>query len=185
MSKTSVILSFLCVGLTGCWFQSPRTPPSTGTRSSTGSLGKYKFSSPAEVKAFNSEIVGWLSQRGYAPWTNQTYDAIVGSGEWKMPGLLMSHHYNATNQVWVFIPECYRADGNIQIVGYHMSLQGLLEELNKHQGNFLSAQKEFEKRFPSTWEYTTPNAEPDGPASGSQPIRSETSRTSSAAGSRR
>jgi len=31
----------------------------------------------------------------------------------------------------------------------------------------------------------TPNAEPDGPANGSQPIRSETNRTSSAAGSRR
>ena len=32
---------------------------------------------------------------------------------------------------------------------------------------------------------TASNAEPDGPASGSQPIRSETNRTSSAAGSRR
>jgi hypothetical protein len=152
MSKTFIILALSCIGLTVWWFrESSLMPPSTATCSTTGTgtLGKYKFASPAEVKAFNSEITGWLSQRGYAPCTNTTYDAIVGGDDWKMPGLLVTHRYNPTNQIWVFIPECYHADRNIQIIGYHLSLQGVLEEVNKHQRDFASTQSEFQKRFPS------------------------------------
>ena len=83
------LLSLLCIGVTGCWFQAPRMPPSTG------SLGKYKFSSRAELNAFNAEMIEWLSQRGYTPCTNETYDAVVGRDEWKMPGVLLSHRYDS------------------------------------------------------------------------------------------
>jgi hypothetical protein len=184
-SKFFFIPSLLCVVLTGCWFQSSRTPPSASTRKSTGSLGKYKFASPAEVKVFNAKIIEWLSQRGYAPCTNISFFAIVGSDEWKMPGQLLCHPYNPANQAWVFIPECYRAEDNIQIIGYHITLQGELEDVNKHQSDFSSTKMEFQKCFPSSWEQTTTSAEPDGPANGSKPIGSEPNQTSSAVGSHR
>ena len=173
--------------LFGAWLLPPgQSPTGSGwqARTTTGTLGKYKFSSPAEVKAFNSEIIGWLSLRGYAPCTNATFDALAGSDSWKMPGLLFSHRHNPTNQVWVFIPECYHADSDIQIVGYHLSLRGGVEVANKFQADFSSTQKEFQQRFPSTWEYATQGAE-DGAVHGSRPIRPGTIYASGAAGTRR
>jgi hypothetical protein len=151
MNKTFNIFALLCFGVAVGWFFLRSTPRRAAREMcfSAGTLGEYKFSSPADVKAFNSEIIGWLSQRGFAPCTNQTFAALAASVTWPLPGLLVSHRYNPTNEVWVFIPEGYDADSDFQTVGCGLSLRGTVEEVNQYQADFSSTQREFRKRFPS------------------------------------
>jgi hypothetical protein len=153
MNRLYWLPAILCVFLTGCWFSmSPAGPAGKGSRTSTGTLGKYQFASRSEVKAFNSKIGAWWSERGFVPYTDKTYDAIVGgkNGNWKEPGLLLCRSYDAKNRIFVFIPEWHLPNKNMQMIGSHLELQGDLDEINKHDKEFESERKSFHKAFPST-----------------------------------
>jgi hypothetical protein len=115
-------------------------------------VGKYHFASRAEAKAFNSKVGAWWSERGFAPYTDKTFDAIVGErGEnWKEAGSLLCRQYDAKNRMFVFIPEYHLPDRNMQIIGYHVELQGDLDDINKHDKDFKSERDSFHKAFPST-----------------------------------
>ena len=166
----------LLLGLAFFWLdRSPRGPESKATNISSGTLGKWNFSSAAEVKAFNSEIAAWPSGWGYARSTNETFDAIAGSDEWKMPGLLLNRRENPTNQSWIFIPENYRTNGYTQLVGYHLSWEGSAEEVKRRQAGFASTRAAFQREFPDTWNPGQDlGAEPGTPAGGRHPGSLET-----------
>jgi len=127
-------------------------PTGKGTRTGTGTLGKYQFASKSEVKAFNSKVGAWWSERGFVPFTEKTFDAIVGgkNGNWKEAGLLHCRQYDVKNRMFVFIPECHHPDKNIQIIGFHVELKGDLDDIKKRDETFDSERKSFRKTFPNT-----------------------------------
>jgi len=148
----------LCVSLTGCWFAMSPTTASKGSRSATGTLGKYQFASKSEVKAFNSKAVRWLQERGYNHYSHEskkTYDEILGTNgqSWKgKPGQLLYRHYDAKNREFVFVPDCYNPDKNLQIIAFHVEYQGDVDRISRLAKTFDIETELFHKTFPSTAE---------------------------------
>jgi len=151
-----VIVILACLGAGYFWLRRPpppASPPANSTRTSTGTLGKYQFESREDIAAFNDEIRAWLSKRGFAPYSDSTYAVIVGQDEWKMAGVLLRNHFDATNQIFVFIPDCYSTNNNRQIIGFHLALQGSSDMVRKRVSDFEKVTEEFQTLFPSTWEH--------------------------------
>jgi len=123
----------------------------------TGSFGKHQFNSKSEVNAFNSEAYKWFLERGFTPDTSTTFQAVLtngramaGSSDWKQPGVLLCRPYDVQNRIYVFIPECYHPESNLQIIGYHVSSRGTCEEVIQRRQEFESLQKEYRSRFPDS-----------------------------------
>jgi len=152
LSEIAVVMVVAVCLCAGC-FRKPPSRPGTRTHASTGTLGKYQFESRQDVTAFNDEIRVWLSKRGFAPYSDSTYAVIVGQDEWKMPGVLLRNHFDATNEIFVFIPDCYSTKDNLQIIAFHLALQGSSDIVMKRVSDFEGLAEKFQTLFPSTWEH--------------------------------
>jgi hypothetical protein len=145
-------LLILFVPLAGCGRWRTEVPASPAETMTTGSLGRYDFASRAKVTAFNSEVKEWLFKRGFSPVTNETSGAIVQDDEWKKPGLLLRWRHDSHESIYVFIPECYHPESNVQIIRCHCEFQGSVDEIARDEGDFAKLRTEFLKMFPPTSE---------------------------------
>jgi hypothetical protein len=154
MHRLCLTLAVLCLSLAGCWC--PWSPPtstggasSQGGSSETGSLARYTLASRAKVAAFNAEVKKWFLGQGFSPVSNPTFADIGGGDEWKKPGLLLCSRPRVGNTIYVFIPECYHAESNVQMIGYHVESQGTMEDLEQDRRQFEDLKTEFLRQFPA------------------------------------
>jgi hypothetical protein len=123
---------------------------SWGTESLTGSFGRHKFAARDEVAAFNSEVTEWFLKRGFSRVTNETFDVIVRGDEWKKRGLLLCSRDRPGDLIYVFIPECYHPESNVQIIGYHVDFEGSADDLARDRDDLDNLRTEFLRRFPAS-----------------------------------
>ncbi|MGA2496165.1 MAG: protein kinase [Tepidisphaeraceae bacterium] len=142
------------------WFQPPPELPSRQQHTASGTLGRYRITSQQSATDFNSEVYNWLLKRGFANDANTPIADIAGGKEWKH-GVLLCRRYDATNRIFVFIPNWHDPSRNCQIIGVDRAFDGDTREVRKRVSEFELTRKEFAERFPSTWEYKQEDAGPD------------------------
>ncbi len=150
--RTAIIpLALMLTQFSGCEIRPVRGPTSHSKQSTEASLGRYQFASRGEIATFNAKVTGWLLKRGFSENKTDTFAAISGGKEWKMPGSLFSKRDALNSAVHVFIPESYEPKSNLQIIEGYFEAEGTLEEANHAHRDFDGLRKEFSSQFPDTY----------------------------------
>jgi hypothetical protein len=153
MQKLCLGLLVLCLSLAGCWCSwsapSKGGVSSQGSSSATGTFLRYTLASRAKVAAFNADVKKWFLGQGFSPVSNTTFAAIVGSDDWKKPGVLLWSRPRAGHLIYVFIPDCYHPEGNVQIIGYHLESVGTTEDVQQDRRDFEDLKSGFLRQFPA------------------------------------
>jgi len=117
----------------------------------TGTFGWQQLDGVDHVQEFNSQAQKWFAERGFVETSDIKFMDIVGpiNGEgWDKPGvLLMLSKHNDQKLVYVFIPDCYRPERNIQIIGYHVVLTGTVAEVKGYRDDFHKLDSDFREEF--------------------------------------
>jgi len=134
--------------------------PAIRTKATTGTLGKYSLPSEQTLNDFNVPVTQWLTRQGFVPHPKETYAQIVGEKRWDMPGRLFANTSNPAGQMFVFLPDCYRPEERVQIIGLHTKARGPSDAVADLLEEFESIKEEFHEAFPSTWEYQPEEDDP-------------------------
>ena len=142
---------FLIISTTGCWFQPPHPTGLTtgrGHRSFTGTFGHHKLDSADAVQDYNARIKEWFMEQGFTVVDDMTYRDLVDERSWSgsVDGVLLVFKHDLQSLVYVFIPESYRPEDNMQNIAYHADWTGSLDDLKKYDEDFKKLDSQV-KRF--------------------------------------
>jgi len=116
----------------------------------TGTFGYRQLEGADAVKDFNLSVIKWFIGRGFVDIQAITYGDLVDHPEFDLKnksGVLLLSNHNHQNLVYVFVPDSYNPDKNIQIIGYHVALKGTLEEVKGYRDDFHKLEGDFVKEF--------------------------------------
>jgi len=149
----TIVLLFVAMGVFGAWWWMGKReiPQSKSRGQTTGTLGKYAMNSLAAASEFHRLVVEWLHQQGFMEITNSSFAAITGSSDWDKPGTLLRRMCDHSGTAYVFVPEL-ADEKQIQLIGYHLTHNGTVEETRACETEFEKIESEFHTRFPSTWD---------------------------------